>query len=86
MKAKERKEYVLIIDGVEVARAKEVIIPGGKTEHKWIEVDEKIKEPEPPIDPMVRKLEQARALEEELNRLRTEIGNVKEYLETSRIG
>ena len=68
--ASEGKELVVIKNGKEQARAKDVHIPPEGTKNTWVEVDEIIPEPAPEPTPGEIKQKRIEELEAELQRLK----------------
>jgi hypothetical protein len=69
LKAGEGYDLTVTVDGIEQARTKEVTIPASGTLNEWVEVPEKLPEPEPVEETKEQKIEKLKA---ELAALETE--------------
>jgi hypothetical protein len=61
LKAVEGYELTVTVEGIEQARTKEVTIPAAGTLNEWVEVPEKLPEPEPVEETTAEKIARLKA-------------------------
>ena len=71
LEADKGKELVLTSGDTEAVRTKRVFIPTGETLNKWVEAEERPKEPEPIAEPTTE--DKIEALELEIERLKKQL-------------
>lgn len=61
LKAGQDYDLTVTVDGIEQARTKEVTIPSAGTLNEWVEVPEKLPEPEPVEESKEQRIERLKA-------------------------